>query len=342
MRRKLTLAVASVALLAGCWRAAGGLHDGGERRGEGPAGRAAVEPRGGRRPGTAAVLAGVKQALEAVFSYDTANLGALEKAETYYLNEDARKQVEALFGVVKNSTEQLKISTRVIDSAAVSLTRQGARVLVALSQASAKPGGTTTNGLATVLVTAAPEGQRWRLSQIEANPHASAEPAQPPGPSGPQALAATRDAAVAGARRVISTLLTLDPKDAEGTYARYETVVAEPLLSQYQQLKATYLGQMRDTGTSSKVDPGTIAATTEVDVTGGKVKVLITVTASVAAQGQNTKKNYTLRMDLVRQDSGWKAVSFEQVVIPPTCRGKVPLSRHPRLAVCPDGSLHGV
>lgn len=259
---------------------------------------------------TASLLTSVKTAAEAVFSYDGANLLVHQKAVTDHLTPAAREEIGRLLTEVGNSPQPIKLVTRVIVSAAVEQTPDKAQVLTVLDQNSTRA-GTTSKGVASVLLATVRDGERWRIAEIKVNPPRPRLPVETPG-GGERAIAVARDAARDGALRLAGTLLTVDPADAEGTYARYEAASTGQLLTQYQQNKAKWLAQFRTAGTKASMDPSSIAAVME--LVGDRASVLLYATSNVSdAQGAVTKKPLNIVLRLQRVPEGWKASGIETV-----------------------------
>ncbi len=259
---------------------------------------------------TTSVLNAVKTATEAVFSYDSAALPAYEKATAENLTPGARDEITRLLTEVRNSPQPIKLVTRVIVSAAVEETPGKARVLTVLDQSSTRA-GTTSKGVASALFAAVREGDRWRIAEIKVNPTASPVAPEKPG-AGDRAIARVRDSAREGALRVAEALLSLNPADPEGSYARYEAVSTGQLLTQFQQDKAARITQFRTAGTKSALEPNAAAAVME--VVGDKASVLLYASTSVTdAAGQVTRKYLPIVLRLQRLPEGWKAAGIETV-----------------------------
>ncbi|MFJ8916192.1 hypothetical protein [Amycolatopsis sp. NPDC102389] len=270
-----------------------------------PANLALVDP-----ARTASVLTAVKTATEAAFSYDSTAVPAYEKALADNVTPGARDEIAKLFTEVRNSAEPIKLVTRVIVSAAVEQTPDKARVLTALDQTSTRA-GTTSKGIATVLLGTVREGDRWRIDKIEVTPAGPGPAADKPG-AGDRVLARVRDSARDGALRAAEALLNVDPADPEGTYARYESVSTGQLLTQFRQDKAARLDQIRSGGTKASMAPNPAAAVME--VVDDKASVLLFATSEVKdAAGQTTKKYLPIVLRLQRLPEGWKAAGVESV-----------------------------
>ncbi|WP_410656773.1 hypothetical protein [Amycolatopsis sp. lyj-112] len=259
---------------------------------------------------TASLLTSVRTAAEAVFSYDGANLPVHEKAATDNLTPAAREEIARLLTAVRNSPEPIKLVTKVIVSAAVEQTPDKAQVLTVVDQSSTRA-GTTSKGVATVLLATIRDGERWRIAEIKVNPPRPRLPAEKPG-AGERAIAVARDATRDGALRLAGTLLTVDPADLEGSYARYEAASTGELLTQFQQNKATWMTQFRASGAKTSMDPSSIAAVME--LVGDRASVLLYATSNVSdAQGAVTKKPLNIVLRMQRLPEGWKASGIETV-----------------------------
>ncbi|WP_414943143.1 hypothetical protein [Amycolatopsis sp. cmx-11-32] len=260
--------------------------------------------------GTASVLTSVKKAVEAVFSYDSTALPAYEKATTENLTPAAREEIAKLLAEVRNSAEPIKLVTRVIVSAAVEQTADKAQVLTVLDQSSSRA-GTTSKGLASVLLAVVREGDRWRIGEVKVNPAGSPLAPEKPG-VGDRVIARVRDSARDGALRVAEVLLSVNPADPEGSFARYESVSTGQLLTQFQQGKATQVSQIRAAGTKSSMAPNPVAAVME--VVDDKASVLLYAATNVTdAVGQVTKKYLPIVLRLRHLPEGWKAAGVETV-----------------------------
>ncbi|WP_290058011.1 hypothetical protein [Amycolatopsis solani] len=254
-------------------------------------------------PGTAAALAAVKTAAEAVFSYDSANPAAFDQAVAANVTGTAKAQLTALFEQVRKSAQPVRLTTTVARAAALELTGGKVRELAVLSQVNG-----TSKGLATAAFTALEEGGHWRLSDIAVNP---AQPSPAPHPDD-GSLPGLRDSALAGARTVAGALFTTDSGDPDGSYTRAEAAAAEPLLSDYRAKKATYVEAIRKSGTKVALGPNPMAAV--VTLTGGGATVLFTTILQVtAATGPTTSKPFTAEFDVVREGASWKATAVRPV-----------------------------
>ncbi|WIY03965.1 hypothetical protein QRX60_08970 [Amycolatopsis mongoliensis] len=254
-------------------------------------------------PGTAAALDGVKTAAEAVFSYDSANPAAFDQAVAANVTGAAKQQLTTLFDAVRKSPQPVHLTTRVIRSAALELTGDRVRELAVLEQVNG-----TSKGLATAALTAQKAGGRWLLSDLAVNP------AQPPPAPHPDdgSLAGLRDSALAGARAVAGALFTTDSGDPEGSYARAEAVVADPLLSDYRTKKSTYVEAIRRSGTKVALGPDPMAGVTALD--GGKAAVVFFTTLKVTdPAGAVTDRPFTTEFDLIREGTTWKATAVRTV-----------------------------
>jgi len=259
---------------------------------------------------TASVLTAVKTATEAVFSYDSTAAPAYDKALADNVSPAAREELTKLFAEIRNSPEPIKLVTRVIVSAAVEQTADKAQVLTVLDQSSTRAGA-TTKGMASVLLTTAREGERWRIGEIKVNPAGAGVPAEKPG-AGDRVIARVRDSARDGALRAAEALLNVNPADPEGTYARYESVSTGQLLTQFQQDKAARLDRIRTGGAKSALAPNPAAAVME--IVDDKASVLLYAATDVTdAAGQASKKYLPLVLRLQRLPEGWKAAGIESV-----------------------------
>lgn len=253
-------------------------------------------------PGTAAALAAVGAAAEAVFSYDSANPAGFDQAVAAHVTGAAKDQLTALFEQVRKSPQPVHLTTRVVRAAALELSGGRIRELAVLDQASG-----TSKGLATAAFTALEDGGRWRISDIAVNP-AQPPPAPHPDDGTPAGL---RDSAVAGAGAVAAGLFTTDSADPDGSYARAESVTADPLLSDYRAKKATYVDAIRRSGTKVALGPNPMAGVTA--LTGGKATVLFFTTLQVTGPTGTTTRPFTTELDLTRVGPTWKATAVRTV-----------------------------
>jgi Mce-associated membrane protein len=253
--------------------------------------------------GTTAALAGVKTAAEAVLSYDSADPGAFDKAAGANLTDAAKSQLTVLFDAIRKSPQPVRLTSRVVRASALELTGNRIRELAVVEQVN---GGST--GLATVAFTALKAAGRWRISDIAVNP---AQP--PPAPHADDGSpAGLRDSALAGARAVAAALFATDSADPEGTYARAEAAIAEPLLSDYRAKKAAYLDAIRKSATKVVLGPSPMAGVTA--LSGGRASVLFATTLQVTdTAGKLTSRPFTTELDLVRQGAGWNATTVRPV-----------------------------
>ncbi|MEV4148543.1 hypothetical protein AB0J40_33120 [Amycolatopsis sp. NPDC049691] len=254
-------------------------------------------------PGTATALDAVKTAVEAVFSYDSANPAAFDQAVAANVTGTAKDQLTKLFDTIRKTPQPVRLVTRVRQAAALEFTGDRVRELAVLEQDSG-----ATKGLATVALAAVRESGRWRLSDIAVNP---AQPLPAPRPDD-GSLAGGRDAAVAGARTIAGGLFTTDSADPDGSYARAEAVIADPLLSDYRAKKASYVEAIRKSGTKVALGPDPMAGV--VALTGGRAVVLFFTTLQVTdGTGKTTGKPFTVEFDVVREGASWKATAVRPV-----------------------------
>jgi Mce-associated membrane protein len=254
-------------------------------------------------PGTAAALAAVKTAAEAVFTYDSADPAASDKTAEANLTGSAKQQYATLFAQVKSSPQRVRLTTTVLTSAPLELTGNRLRALAALEQVNG-----TTKGLATVGFTALKANGGWRISDIAVSP-AQAPPAPHPDDG---SAAGLRDSALAGARAAVVALASADSADPEGSYARAEAACAEPLLGEYRANKATYIDAYRKGGVRAVVPPELMTGVTT--LTADKATVLFYANLQVTdATGKVATKPLTATLDLVRAGGRWKATGVRTV-----------------------------
>jgi Mce-associated membrane protein len=256
-------------------------------------------------PGTAAALAGVKTATEAVFSYDSANPAAFDQAVAANVTGGAKDQLTTLFDQVRKSPQAVLLTTQVRQAAAVEFTGDRVRELAVLEQHTG-----ATVGLAAVSLTAVKADGRWRLSDIVVNPVLPA-PAPRPDDGTPSGA---RDSALAGARTIAGSVFTTDSADPEGSYARVEAVLADPLLGNYRANKASNVDAIRRSGTKVALGPNPVAGV--VALTGGRAIVLFFTNLQVTdATGKVTSKPFTVELDVVREGASWKATAIRPATV---------------------------
>jgi len=254
-------------------------------------------------PGTAAALAGVKTAAEAVFSYDSANQAAFDQAVAANVTGVAKDQLATWFEQVRKSPQTVHLVTRVREAAALEFTGDRVRELAVLQQESG-----ATVGLATLSLAAVKADGRWRLSDIAVNP------AQPPPAPHPDdgSVAGLRDSALAGARTIAGGVFATDSADPESSYARVEAVLTDPLRSNYRANKASNVDKIRKSGTKVALGPNPMAGA--VALTGGQAVVLFFTTLQVTdATGKVTDRPFTVELDVVREGASWKATAVRPV-----------------------------
>jgi Mce-associated membrane protein len=254
-------------------------------------------------PGTAAALAAVKVAAEAVFSYDSTSPAGHDQATGAYLTGDAKKQLAALFEQIGKSPNTVHLTTHVRQSAALELTGNRVRELAVLEQVNG-----TTKGLATVAFTALKTDGRWRISDIAVSP-AQPPPAPQPDDGSPAGL---RDAALAGVRTIADALFTTDSADPVGTFARAEAVTADPLRSDYRKKRSANLDAIHKSGVKVTLGPNPMAGVTA--LSGGRASVLFFTTLQVTkTAGQVTGQPFTAELEVVRAGKDWKAIDVRTI-----------------------------
>ncbi|MFI5583885.1 hypothetical protein ACIA5G_02540 [Amycolatopsis sp. NPDC051758] len=254
-------------------------------------------------PATAAALAAVKTAAEAVFSYDSANPAAFDQTVAANVTGGAKDQLTTLFDHVRKSPQAILLTTQVRQAAAVEFTGDRVRELAVLEQHTG-----ATVGLAAVSLTAVKADGRWRLSDIVVNPVLPA-PAPRPDDGTPSGA---RDSALAGARTIAGAVFTTDSADPDGSYARVEAALADPLLSNYRANKASNVDAIRRSGTKATLGPNPVAGV--VALTGGRAIVLFFTNLQVTdATGKATSKPFTVELDVVREGASWKATAIRPV-----------------------------
>ncbi|HEY2059996.1 hypothetical protein [Amycolatopsis sp. NBC_01480] len=250
---------------------------------------------------------GVKKAVETVFSYDSTQAAAVVKNEQEYLAGPARAQFDETFAQVK--TTPVQTQTKVLDSGVLDLTRTSAKVLVIAGQQSSGQNGQKNSATAIMLLTATPAGGHWQLSQIEVSPKAAAEPAS----GRPGTPAGTRDQVLAAAHKAATVLLTVDAKNADALFDSYESVAADPLLTQFRQTRAHTVDSMKQSGAKASLDPLSIAAVSSLNADGTQAEVLLGGIVNSQQQGGAQQRQIPARLTMVKQGATWKVSGLNTV-----------------------------
>ncbi|MEV4596334.1 hypothetical protein AB0K15_02915 [Amycolatopsis sp. NPDC049253] len=258
---------------------------------------------------TSDASAGIKKAMETVFSFDSTDTAAVAKNEQEYFTGNARTQFDQTFAQIK--TTPVKTQTHVVDSGVATLSPRGATVLAAIKQQSQTPDGKTNAALAVVLVTAAPAGDHWRVSDLNLNPRGTLGPTADPGAPRP---AVTRDSALTAARHAGSVLLTVDAQNADAVYDGYESVAVDPLLTQFRATRQTTVDSMKNSGAKATFNPQSAAAVSSASADGKTATVLLDAVVSTQQQGGPQDRTIPVRLTLARQpDGGWKVSAIDPV-----------------------------
>ncbi|MGW4400173.1 hypothetical protein ACWEHA_33195 [Amycolatopsis nivea] len=249
---------------------------------------------------TSDAVSGVKKAMETAFSYDSTKPDEVAKTEQEYLTGGARAQFDKTFAEVR--TEPVTTQTQVLETGLAELTPDHARMLVVAAQHSKRPDGAKNQGVALILVTAGKANGHWQLQDLNFDPRGKLTAA----PSPANGLATNRDAAVDAAVRDGGTLMTIDPKDIDGSYAKWEKVAAEPLLSQFRLTRQETIDSIRKTGKKASFGADSTAALTELSQDGTKASAVLSALVTTSG-GQNPGENrLPVHLDLVRQGTEWK------------------------------------
>ncbi|WP_328606034.1 hypothetical protein OG943_39620 [Amycolatopsis sp. NBC_00345] len=256
---------------------------------------------------TTDAAAGVKKAVETVFSYDSTQAAAVAQNEQQYLTGTARTDFDKTFQQVK--TTPVQTQTQVLDSGVLDLTPTSAKVLTIAGQQSTGQNGQKNSATAIMLLTATSAGGHWQLSQIEVSPKAAAEPAS--GLVGTPA--ATRDAVLAAARKAAVVLLTVDAKNADAVFDSYESVAADPLLSQFRDTRAHTVDGMKQSGAKASLDPQSVAALTSLSADGTKAEVLLGGIVNTQQQGGEQQRQIPAKLTMVKQGPAWKVSGITTV-----------------------------
>ncbi|QRP51243.1 hypothetical protein I6J71_41500 [Amycolatopsis sp. FDAARGOS 1241] len=254
---------------------------------------------------TTAATTGVKQAVETAFTYDSTNQDAVAKTEQEYLAGAARTQFDQTFAQVK--TTPVKTKTQVLSTGVAELQPRSAKVLVVASQQSSTPDGKQNAATALLLVTAVPAGGHWQLTDLNFDPRGVLAP------TGGSGAAATRDSALAAAHQEGAILLTLDAQNADAVYDRYESVAADPLLSQFRTDRAHTVDSMKASGTKTSLDPQSVAALTSASADGKQATVLLGAIVSTQQKGGTQDRRLNVQLTLVRQGATWKVSGIESI-----------------------------
>jgi len=119
-------------------------------------------------PVTSQVIAGVSADLARVYSYSYTSLPAAETAAGHVLAGQAAAQYRELSPMLRDAvTERLTVTARVTRAGLMSWSGGTARLLVFLSQSSARPGDKASVVSAQLIVTARSSGGRWIIESIE-------------------------------------------------------------------------------------------------------------------------------------------------------------------------------
>lgn len=128
--------------------------------------------------------------------------------------------------------------------------------------------------------------------------------------------AATRDAAVDGARQAVIDIQKIDTKDVDGTLRRMGDAMTGDLRKDWDERERVATQDMlkQYSGVALQTDPVVAsAAPTEFDADGGTAKVLVYL---VVRQSENGKKadnayRWTYVMSMTRVDGAWKASGMQ-------------------------------
>ncbi|HWD01123.1 MAG TPA: hypothetical protein VG674_01485 [Amycolatopsis sp.] len=294
-------AVAALALLAaGCTSTIAGTAGPSSQ----PANLAYVDPNA-----TRAATDGVTKALETVFSFDSTDQASVTKNEQEYFTGAAREQFDKTMSQIKGTS--VTTQTHVVDSGVATLSPHGATVLAAVKQQSRAADGQTSAALAIVLVTAAPAGNHWQVSNLDLNPRGTLAAADAPGSS---RAAATRDSALAAAHTAGAKLLTVDAQNPDAVYDGYESVATDPLLSQFRATRQLTVDGMKSSGAKASLKPDSAAVVTSAAPDGKTATVLLDAIVTTRQQGGPQDKTIPVRLTLARQaDGSWKVSGIESL-----------------------------
>jgi hypothetical protein len=260
---------------------------------------------------TQQVTAAVREAAEAVFSYDSTNAEAQTAAVRKYLTGTAADEMKNLFEAVWQAakTTSMKVETKATDVGVATLRSDTATLLAFVTQHSTNTGsGQATTGLAQLRLDAVRENGSWRISAMKVNPIDKPSPALPsrPGPG------FDRDTAVTAARSLVADLLYADSADTERMYARWVAASADPLLSQYRTDRDNLLEPFKTSSVKANVVPDPLCVATSADATKASVLVAASITTTRAAV-PDPPRVLSLRLSLVRVGDAWKVSAIQPV-----------------------------
>ncbi|WP_020662961.1 hypothetical protein [Amycolatopsis benzoatilytica] len=260
---------------------------------------------------TSDAAAGVKQAVEGAFSYDSTKPDDVAKAEQQYLTGSARAQFDKTFAEVRDSAVTTK--TQVIETGVAELTANGARVLITAEQHSKRSDGASNQAAALMLVTAAKSNGHWQLSDLSFDPRGAI--AQASGSA--QGTGAARDAAVDSAKRDGAVLMTVDPATIDTAYDTWEKITAEPLLTQFRTDRAQTIAHLKQSATKATCAPDSPAALTSLSADGKQASALLAArVATAGGQQQPAERQLPIHLDLVWQGNEWKVSAIKPVTAP--------------------------
>lgn len=256
---------------------------------------------------TSDAVSGIKSAVEKAFSYDSTKPDEVAKTEQEYLTGAARAQFDKTFAEVR--TEPVTTQTQVMETGLAELTPDHARMLVAATQHSSRPDGAKNQAGALMLVTAVRTSGHWQLQDLNFDPRGPIASAAGPA----KGLAATRDSAVDAARRDGGVLMTVDPQNIDGNYTAWESVAAEPLLTQFRTSRQETVDSIKKTGKKSAYGADSTAALTELSPDGTHASALLAALLTTSG-GQNPGENrLPVHLDLVRQGAEWKVSGMKAI-----------------------------
>lgn len=122
------------------------------------------------RESTRTALAEIPPAVAKIFSYQHTDPAATAKTAQAVLSGKAASQYTTLFGVVTTEAprQRLTLTSTVNRAGIVSLDRGAAVVLVFLDQIAVRPGKRPAKAAAQLIVTAARQQGRWRITELRA------------------------------------------------------------------------------------------------------------------------------------------------------------------------------
>ena len=119
--------------------------------------------------------------------------------------------------------------------------------------------------------------------------------------------ATQRDQAVDAAEQIVVNINTIHPQTVDQDLQKAQDSLADPMLSQYNQIRAKFADGLKAQQADITVTPAGAALTTlDADAGTASAIVAINVTAS-SAKTQPTQKQQLFQVEMLRTPAGWKA-----------------------------------